>query len=124
MNLIIESLLTLEYKNNTHTCPYYYFSEDTLSKLGSGKRITERKVYLFDGLIVLCKSIAKKQTVSTGASNYDFRLKEKFFMRRVEIIDRTDTEDLKYAFEISPRVEPAVILIGNSNHYKLRTKLL
>ncbi|XP_055857401.1 protein son of sevenless isoform X2 [Episyrphus balteatus] len=99
-------------------CCNEFIREDTLSKLGSGKRITERKVYLFDGLIVLCKSIAKKQTVSTGASNYDFRLKEKFFMRRVEIIDRTDTEDLKYAFEISPRVEPAVILIAKNSQHK------
>ncbi|XP_055917383.1 protein son of sevenless isoform X2 [Eupeodes corollae] len=99
-------------------CCNEFIREDTLSKLGSGKRITERKVYLFDGLIVLCKSIAKKQTVSTGTSNYDFRLKEKFFMRRVEIIDRSDTEDLKYAFEISPRVEPAVILIAKNSQHK------
>lgn len=85
-----------------------FIREDTLSKLSSGKRITERKVYLFDGLLVLCK---RRQIVT--AANFDFRLKERFFMRKVDIIDRADTDELKNAFEISPR-EPHsnVVLIG------------
>lgn len=95
-----------------------FIREDTLAKLGSGKRITERKVYLFDGLLVLCKANTRRQTVSVGATNYDFRLKEKFFMRKVEVIDRSDTDELKHAFEISPRVQPAVTLIAKSTQHK------
>ncbi|KAG4066062.1 hypothetical protein HA402_001309 [Bradysia odoriphaga] len=75
---------------------------DTL-QLVSGKRITERKLYLFDGLLVLCKPANTRRPVTVGTTNYDFRLKEKFPMRRVEVIDRPDTDELKHSFEISPR---------------------
>lgn len=80
--------------------------------MSSGKRITERKVFLFDGLLVLCKANTRRQTVSGSATNYDFRLKERFFMRKVEIIDRPDTDELKHAIEISPREPHSVILLG------------
>lgn len=95
-----------------------FIREDTLQKLGSGKRITERKVYLFDGLLVLCKA-NRRPAVSVSTTNYDFRLKERFFMRRVEIIDRSDVDDLKYAFEISPRIlNQSVVLISKSQQHK------
>lgn len=96
----------------------FVLAEDTLAKLGSGKRVTERKVYLFDGLMILCKANTRRQTVSVGTTNYDFRLKEKFFMRKVEIIDRSDTDETKHAFEIAPRVQPAVTLIAKSMQHK------
>jgi son of sevenless len=76
-----------------------FFREDTLNKLGSGKRITERKVFLFDGLLVLCKAIPRRQAVSGMANSFDFRLKEKFFMRKVEIIDRPDTDEGEFVWE-------------------------
>lgn len=95
-----------------------FIREDTLQKLSSGKRITERKVYLFDGLLVLCKA-NRRPAVSVSTTNYDFRLKERFFMRRVEIIDRNDADDIKYAFEISPRVpSQSVVLIAKSPQHK------
>lgn len=92
-------------------CCNEFIREDTLMKLASGKRNTERKLFLFDGLLVLCKANTRKQTV-TGATNYDFRLKERFFMRKVDIIDRHDTDELKNAFEIAPREPHSVVLIG------------
>lgn len=99
-------------------CCNEFIREDTLGKLGSGKRLTERKVYLFDGLLVLCKANSRRQTVSVGTTNYDFRLKEKFFMRKVEIHDRSDTDELKNTFEISPRVQQAGILIAKTSQHK------
>ncbi|KAH8400546.1 hypothetical protein KR222_006184 [Zaprionus bogoriensis] len=96
-----------------------FIREDSLSKLGSGKRIwSERKVFLFDGLMVLCKPNTKKQTPSTGATAYDYRLKEKFFMRRVEICDRADTEELKHSFELITRMHPAIVLSAKSAQHK------
>ncbi|EDW27330.1 GL21232 [Drosophila persimilis] len=96
-----------------------FIREDSLSKLGSGKRIwSERKVFLFDGLMVLCKANTKKQTPSAGATAYDYRLKEKFFMRRVEIIDRADSEELKNSFELVTRMQPAIVLTAKNAQHK------
>lgn len=97
-----------------------FLREDTLQKLGSGKRITERKVYLFDGLLVLCKANTRRQAVSVGATTYDFRLKERYYMRRDGVVDRNDSDDLKNGFEISPRHMPSqpVVLIAKSGQHK------
>ncbi|XP_052898536.1 protein son of sevenless [Anopheles moucheti] len=95
-------------------CCNEFIREDTLAKLSSGKRQTERKVFLFDGLLVLCK--ARRQIVP--GNNYDYRQKERFFMRKVEIIDRADTDELKHAFEISPREQQSVVLITKNAQHK------
>ncbi|XP_035913002.1 protein son of sevenless isoform X1 [Anopheles stephensi] len=95
-------------------CCNEFIREDTLAKLSSGKRQTERKVFLFDGLLVLCK--ARRQIVP--GNNYDYRQKERFFMRKVEIIDRPDTDELKHAFEISPREQQSVVLITKNAQHK------
>lgn len=67
---------------------------------GNGRRLTERKVLLFDGLLALCKqNVTKRVSVTVAAVGVghpmhqaEFRLKELFFIRRVDIIDREDTE--------------------------------
>lgn len=87
----------------------------------SAGRITERHVFLFDGLMVLCKSNNKRSSMSvtstlgvnSGARDQcEFRLKEKYLIRNIEIIDRdgdhlhhndNDSNQPKYAFEIAPR---------------------
>lgn len=99
-------------------CCNEFIREDTLMKLVSGKRNTERKVFLFDGLLVLCKANTKKQTVSGVTNNYDFRMKERFFMRKVDIIDRIDSEELRNAFEIAPREPHSVVLIAKTAQHK------
>ena len=68
-----------------------YFTEDTLTKVGPGKKLSERKVFLFDGLVVLCKPNSRRGSV-TGPVGGEFRMKEKFHIRRVEIHDREDTD--------------------------------
>ncbi|OXU26718.1 hypothetical protein TSAR_013174 [Trichomalopsis sarcophagae] len=107
-------------------CCNEFIREDMLGKVGSnGRRLTERRALLFDGLLVLCKpSSGKRVSVSVAAvavgSNHsahhqnDLRLKERFFIRKVDIIDREDTEELKNAFEIAPRDHPNVILVAKS----------
>ncbi|XP_071573969.1 protein son of sevenless isoform X1 [Temnothorax nylanderi] len=109
-------------------CCNEFIREDTLKKVASnGRRLTERKALLFDGLLVLCKPTGSKRvsvTVAAGivavgvgghsAHQGELRLKERLFIRKVDIIDREDTEELKNAFEIAPRDHPNVILVAKS----------
>ena len=80
-----------------------FFTEDMLGKVGSnGRRLTDRRALLFDGLLVLCKPSGSKRVsvsvsgVAVGSSHPahqgELRLKERFFIRKVDIIDREDTE--------------------------------
>lgn len=98
-----------------------FVREDKLSKVGSGgKRVTERKVYLFDGLLVLCKANTRRQTVGVGSSQqYDYRLKERYFMRKVEIVDRQDQDECRHLIEIAPRAQPSCVLMAKSAQHKI-----
>lgn len=85
---------------------YNVCTEDTLKKVASnGRRLTERKALLFDGLLVLCKPTGSKRVsvtvaagiVAVGVGGHsthpgELRLKERLFIRKVDIIDREDTE--------------------------------
>lgn len=89
-----------------------FIREDTLEKLSSGRRTTERKVYLFDGQLILCKPIRAPN------STFDFRQKERFTMRRFEVIDRSDTDDFKCIFEISLQQNQSLVFIARSAQQK------
>lgn len=98
-------------------CCNEFIREDVLIKIGGGKRLTERRVFLFDGLIILCKPNTRRQS-SLHPNHPECRLKERFFIRKVEIIDHADTDELKNAFEIAPRQVPSVILCAPSSEEK------
>lgn len=74
-----------------------FFVEDFLKKWSAkGKRLTERRVLLFDGVLVLCKPNTKRTAVSVTAplvgATAEYRLKESFLIRKVEITDWEDPE--------------------------------
>lgn len=96
-------------------CCNEFVREDVLTKL-SQKRLTERRVFLFDGLMVLCKPTAssRRQSSIHHTSHPECRLKERFFMRKVDIKDHEDTDEIKHAFEILPRQMPSVMLCAKS----------
>ena len=80
---------------------YFLCIEDMLWKVSNGRRLTERRALLFDGLLVLCKpSGGKRVSVTVAAVGVvghpphqgELRLKERFFIRKVDIIDKEDTE--------------------------------
>ncbi|XP_054976129.1 son of sevenless homolog 1 isoform X4 [Sorex araneus] len=59
-------------------CCNEFIMEGTLTRVGAKH---ERHIFLFDGLMICCKS-NHGQPRLPGASNAEYRLKEKFFMRK------------------------------------------
>ncbi|GIY92459.1 son of sevenless homolog 2 [Caerostris extrusa] len=98
-------------------CCNDFVMDGILGKVGSGgRRLTERQVFLFDGLMILCKPNNKRSSVTGPVAEY--RLKEKFYLRKIEIIDRDDSEELRNAFEIAPRDQLHIVLFAKSAEEK------
>ncbi|XP_013143597.1 PREDICTED: protein son of sevenless [Papilio polytes] len=97
-----------------------FIREDTLSKIGPGKRIAERRAYLFDGLLLLCKPSTSLVAVNSssitvgGSSGQQLKLKEKLHVRKLELVDRPDTDEGRHMVELCPRVGPPVLLAAAS----------
>ncbi|KAK2158014.1 hypothetical protein NP493_1829g00018 [Ridgeia piscesae] len=89
--------------------------EGTLMKY-AGRRFAERYVFLFDGLIILTKQNTKRSSV-TGPVG-DYKLKEKFNIRKVDVADREDSEEVKNSFEIQVRDHPSIILVAKNAEEK------
>ena len=83
-----------------------FIMEGPLSKVSGighrSTRLTDRHAFLFDGLIVLCKPNTKRSSMSvtaavtgrdTSTTSCDWRLKERFLIRNIEIIDHEDICD-------------------------------
>lgn len=108
---------------NMGQCCTEFIREGVLTKITSGgKRCSERKAILFDGVLLLCKSNNRRTSVSVSTQLVggmsEFKLKEKLFIRKVEIVDRDDTDETKNCFEITPRLQPPVILVTNTSQDK------
>ena len=61
----------------------------------TSKRLAERYVFLFDGLIILTKQNKQSNMIKHRASVSglgEYKLKEKFNFRRVDVIDREDSD--------------------------------
>ncbi|XP_063392549.1 protein son of sevenless [Cydia fagiglandana] len=102
-------------KSETGQCCNEFIREDTLSKIGPGKRIAERRAYLFDGLLLLCKPITSIVGVGGagaggGAGAQQLKLKEKLHVRKLELVDRPDSDEAKHCLELLPRAGPPVVL--------------
>ncbi|ELT95072.1 hypothetical protein CAPTEDRAFT_226962 [Capitella teleta] len=82
----------------------------------ANRRLTERYVFLFDCLIIFTKLNTKRSSV-TGPVG-DYKLKEKFNIRKIDVADREDTEDVKFSFELQPRQHPAITLVARSQEEK------
>lgn len=108
---------------NMGQCCTEFIREGVLTKITSGgKRCSERKAILFDGVLLLCKSNNRRTSVSVSTQLVggmsEFKLKEKLFIRKVEIVDRDDTDETKNCFEITPRLQPPVILVTSTSQDK------
>ena len=63
-----------------------------LAKQVGAKKWSERHVFLFDGLIILCKQNANSKRTSGAGPFAEYKLKEKHLIRKVDVVDREDTE--------------------------------
>ncbi|XP_063427477.1 son of sevenless homolog 2-like [Mytilus trossulus] len=95
-----------------------FILDGVLNKFSTRSKTTERYVFLFDGLIVLCKQNIRRSSV-TGVQP-EFRLKEKFQIRKMEVVDREDSDDCKHGFELQARDSPShcVLLMAKTAEEK------
>lgn len=101
-------------------CCNEFIREDTLSKLGPGRRVAERRAYLFDGLLMLCKpqsslvSASGVAGVGSCTGGPQLKLKERLYVRKLDVVDKPDTDDNKNLVELVPRCGPSVVLMCGS----------
>ena len=90
MTEIQKSIDDWDGKDIWQSCNKFIF-ESSLFKLSGlqsrSSKVTERHAFLFDGLLVLCKASNKRSTGNSRDSNAEWRLKERFLIRNLEIVD-------------------------------------
>ncbi|CAK8692407.1 unnamed protein product [Clavelina lepadiformis] len=72
-------------KTITQMCNEFIYEGDLVRI--SGKRSSERRVFLFDSLMVCCKSNQGRRPMPSVTMTHEFRLKEKILLRRTSIQD-------------------------------------
>uniref|UniRef100_A0A6Q2Y8L9 Son of sevenless homolog 1 (Drosophila) n=1 Tax=Esox lucius TaxID=8010 RepID=A0A6Q2Y8L9_ESOLU len=97
-------------------CCNEFIMEGTLTRVGAKH---ERHIFLFDGLMVCCKSNHGQPRLPGASSTAEYRLKEKFFMRKVQINDKDDKEgEYRHAFEIILKDGNSVVFAAKSAEEK------
>ncbi|XP_013879027.1 son of sevenless homolog 2 [Austrofundulus limnaeus] len=77
----------------------------------------ERHIFLFDGLMISCKANQSSRLPGSGSSA-EYRLKEKFVLRKIRVLDRVDTVDLQNAFELIGKDESSSIFCARTSDDK------
>ncbi|KAJ8002161.1 hypothetical protein DPEC_G00176950 [Dallia pectoralis] len=97
-------------------CCNEFIMEGTLTRVGAKH---ERHIFLFDGLMVCCKSNHGQPRLPGASSTAEYRLKEKFFMCKVQINDKDDKEgEYRHAFEIILKDGNSVVFAAKSSDEK------
>ncbi|XP_067939422.1 son of sevenless homolog 1-like [Watersipora subatra] len=106
MDDIQRSIENWEEKDINKQC-YDFVKEGDLIIQEKGKD-RERHAFLFDNMLILCKSTGRGRTVSS--SPQDYRFKEKLLIKHLDVVDMEDTEEYRHAFEVQER-NGAVMLL-------------
>ncbi|XP_023654402.1 son of sevenless homolog 1-like [Paramormyrops kingsleyae] len=96
-------------------CCSEFIMEGTLTRVGAKH---ERHIFLFDGLMICCKSNHGQPRLPGAGAAAEYRLKEKFFMRKVQINDKDDTGEYRHAFEITLKDGNSVVFAAKSAEEK------
>nr|XP_014049443.1 unnamed protein product [Salmo salar] len=113
MNEIQKSIDGWEGKDIGQCCSEFIL-EGALLRAGAKH---ERHNFLFDGLMISCKANQSSRLPGSG-SGAEFRLKEKFVLRKVRIVDREDSAEFKHAFELAGKDENCVVFCARSAEEK------
>uniref|UniRef100_A0A8B9LLC7 Son of sevenless homolog 2 (Drosophila) n=1 Tax=Astyanax mexicanus TaxID=7994 RepID=A0A8B9LLC7_ASTMX len=113
MNEIQRSIDGWEGKDIGQCCSQFIL-EGPLVRAGAKH---ERHNFLFDGLMISCKANQCSRLPGTG-SGAEFRLKEKFVLRKYRIVDRDDSGELRFAFELVGREDSSAIFCARSTEEK------
>lgn len=92
-----------------------FILDGVLNKHNKGRN-TERHVFLFDALIVLCKPNLRRASVSGPQG--EFKLKEKFNIRKITVRDKEDCDEYKNAFELQIGEHSNIILVAKTSEEK------
>uniref|UniRef100_A0A673G7I6 Son of sevenless homolog 2-like n=1 Tax=Sinocyclocheilus rhinocerous TaxID=307959 RepID=A0A673G7I6_9TELE len=95
-------------------CCSQFIMEGALLRTGAKH---ERHNFLFDGLMISCKANQSSRLPGAG-SGAEFRLKEKFVLRKYRIVDREDSPDFCHAFELVGREESGAVFSVRSAEEK------
>ncbi|CAM4725901.1 unnamed protein product [Leuciscus chuanchicus] len=95
-------------------CCSQFILEGALLRAGAKH---ERHNFLFDGLMISCKANQSSRLPGAGSAA-EFRLKEKFVLRKYRIVDREDSSEFRHAFELVGREESSAVFGARSAEEK------
>ncbi|KAK7904045.1 hypothetical protein WMY93_016652 [Mugilogobius chulae] len=113
MNEIQKSIDGWEGKDIGQCCSEFIL-EGPLIRAGAKH---ERHNFLFDGLMISCKANQSSRLPGSG-SGAEYRLKEKFVLRKIRIVDREDASELKHAFELVGKDENCAVFCARTAEEK------
>lgn len=113
MNEIQKSIDGWEGKDIGQCCSEFIL-EGPLIRAGAKH---ERHNFLFDGLMISCKANQSSRLPGSG-SGAEYRLKEKFVLRKVRIVDREDSVELRHAFELIGKDENCAVFCARTAEEK------
>ncbi|XP_071800444.1 son of sevenless homolog 2-like [Asterias amurensis] len=118
MNDIQKNIEGWEGRDISQVCNEFIM-EGNLGKVHAGKNKkanTERHIFLFDLMIVCCKQNARKSVTS---SSPEYRYKERYALGKISLIDKENTDDFKFGFEIKLKDQhPAIIFFAKNQEEK------
>uniref|UniRef100_A0A8D3AHH0 Son of sevenless homolog 2 (Drosophila) n=1 Tax=Scophthalmus maximus TaxID=52904 RepID=A0A8D3AHH0_SCOMX len=109
MNEIQKSIDGWEGKDIGQCCSEFIL-EGPLIRAGAKH---ERHNFLFDGLMISCKANQSSRLPGSG-SGAEYRLKEKFVLRKIRIVDREDSSELRHAFELIGKDENCAVFCART----------
>uniref|UniRef100_G3PDD9 Son of sevenless homolog 2 (Drosophila) n=1 Tax=Gasterosteus aculeatus aculeatus TaxID=481459 RepID=G3PDD9_GASAC len=109
MNEIQKSIDGWEGKDIGQCCSEFIL-EGPLVRAGAKH---ERHNFLFDGLMISCKANQSSRLPGSG-SGAEYRLKEKFVLRKIRIVDREDSGDQRHAFELIGKDENCAVFCART----------